>query len=397
MMFLDFAEDFRMSSNLYYLEVNIIALIVLGILYNNERKKLARTVEQKSFNLIIASVIMVVAMDTIMWVVNGHNFIGAFAFNWIASTVYYFFNCFVPFSWFFYVVVYCNLYQRYFETKRKYILILPLFINTVMAIINYFTHWMFYIDEANMYVRGDLFIIPSVLALLYLVLAACVIFRKYKVVVGEEERGKMKTMMTFMVLPILGAIVQIEVYGVSLIWIGATLSILMVFINIQNSQITTDMLTGLNNRYQFNRYLNKVFLIENEREDDGLILIDVNKFKTINDIYGHLVGDEALIKTSVILKDCCNKHKSFLARYGGDEFIIVCKDKDHQELIYLINEKITEFNDMNKEVFKLSLSIGYAAFKDPMVKTIDELVAHADREMYVNKKNYQEQMKLDLK
>lgn len=386
-----------MSLGLYYLEINAISLIILAILFNNERKKLGKTAEQRSFNLIIVSVIAIVIFDSIMWAVSGQDFIGAKTIHWISACFYYLLNCFVPFTWFFYVVVYCNLYQRYFKTNRKYILFLPLLINTLLTCINYFTHWIFYINDRNIYIRGSLFIMTVILGFSYLVMATFVVVRRYRKETFIEEKSKMKTMLMFMVLPAAGAIAQMWIFGASLVWIGATLALLMVFVNIQNSQITTDLLTGLNNRYQFNRYLGKAFVNDEERENDGLILIDVNNFKSINDSYGHLVGDEALIIVSTILKKCCNKHKSFLARYGGDEFIVVCNDYDHQELIYLINDKMNEFNDTTSKKFKLTLSIGYAAFKDKSINTVDELIAKADKEMYANKKINREQMKLDLK
>ena len=192
-----------------------------------------------------------------------------------------------------------------------------------------------------------------------------------------------------MILPVLAGIVQSFFYGVSLIWICAVLSLLMIFVNFQNRQITTDVLTGLNNRYQFNRYLARTVGNARENVQHSLILIDIDQFKQINDRYGHLNGDKALMIVSDILQKSSADTDAFLSRFGGDEFTIICKTICVKPLINQIERTIAAFNQSKKETFFLSLSIGRADLEGGTTKDPDDLISRADKDMYQKKQSKQ--------
>ena len=92
------------------------------------------------------------------------------------------------------------------------------------------------------------------------------------------------------------------------------LAVLFIYLNAQNRQITTDGLTGLNNRREFDAHLQRKIELCPEHEW-GLLMIDVDDFKRINDELGHAVGDEALWHTADILRGVFGKDPVFLARY----------------------------------------------------------------------------------
>ena len=102
-----------------------------------------------------------------------------------------------------------------------------------------------------------------------------------------------------------------------------TLIILFVYLNSQNQLISTDPLTSLNNRNQLQRYLQ----LQRDAKDSYVIMVDVDHFKQINDTYGHVEGDKALIIISRALKQACGRLKMsiFLCRYGGDEFLMIAQ------------------------------------------------------------------------
>jgi diguanylate cyclase (GGDEF)-like protein len=134
--------------------------------------------------------------------------------------------------------------------------------------------------------------------------------------------------MMFSVPPILGGIVQGLFYGTSLTWPSVIVSFVIVYIYVLNRQISTDALTGLNNRRMLKRYLD---LETNYADKDSrlfLIMLDADNFKSINDTFGHAAGDRALTQIAEILKALCNQRDCFLSRLGGDEFTIVGKDRD---------------------------------------------------------------------
>lgn len=146
----------------------------------------------------------------------------------------------------------------------------------------------------------------------------------------------------------------------------------------------TDDLTGLFNRKYIENYLN--LLIKKGKENSFQIaFIDIDEFKLINDSFGHLVGDEVLIKVSEILTKFLSKDK--IGRYGGDEFLVVSQRK-YSEFIIDINNVTREIEKMIVKdlVYGISTSIG-VAFGDKSMGDVESIIRNADRAMYLSKEN----------
>ena len=149
-----------------------------------------------------------------------------------------------------------------------------------------------------------------------------------------------------------------------------------------------DRLTGLPNRKMLENICQQ--LIE-KNQPFALIFIDLNKFKYINDVFGHTVGDEYLIKFSSIVSDLI-KEKAVFTRYSGDEFILVYKNYiDNNELLEFYNSTLINMFlkpiKINQEITtEIGFSAGVATYpKDG--KSFEELISKSDFMMYVNKKN----------
>ncbi|MDE6182536.1 MAG: bifunctional diguanylate cyclase/phosphodiesterase, partial [Eubacteriales bacterium] len=150
-----------------------------------------------------------------------------------------------------------------------------------------------------------------------------------------------------------------------------------------------DELTQLPNRKMLENTCES--LINNE-EAFALIFIDLNKFKYINDVFGHIVGDEYLIKFSSIIDDLI-KTKGIATRYSGDEFIIIYKNyTTDEELLNFYNEKILKvFSKPIKINEELTTEIGFSSgvARYPRDgKTFEELINKSDFMMYTNKKSF---------
>ena len=143
-----------------------------------------------------------------------------------------------------------------------------------------------------------------------------------------------------------------------------------------------DSMTGLYNRRYFEEELNRLF---NKRSIPlSLVLIDLNGLKIVNDILGHKMGDELIMKAAELLS-ISTRASDIVARIGGDEFAIILPNtskKGVEKLISRIEAKIEEFN--LKDDMLISISWGYAVhdgqFRDP-----EELFKAADNELYKNK------------
>lgn len=148
-----------------------------------------------------------------------------------------------------------------------------------------------------------------------------------------------------------------------------------------------DYLTSLANRRYFTSYLNKN-INQEKKENIGLILVDIDKFKFINDEYGHEAGDLALQHLSKILQKLTRKG-DLVSRLGGDEFVVYVKDATDKTLAK-IAEKIrltTEKNPITVKGIKinLTLSIGTVNHENDKNLTVEDFLGFADNAMYSSK------------
>ena len=136
----------------------------------------------------------------------------------------------------------------------------------------------------------------------------------------------------------------------------------------------TDSLTKLNNRRS----------LENIEKYDSVILGDVDHFKSINDNYGHSIGDLVLIYIGKILKKYV-RESDLVCRWGGEEFVILlkkCSDKDAYNKAIELKKAITDLSD--KFGFKITMSFGISKISD---KTLKKAIDEADKAMYESKEN----------
>ena len=153
----------------------------------------------------------------------------------------------------------------------------------------------------------------------------------------------------------------------------------------------TDALTGIYNRTGCRKVLYEYLTSRKEAGQKSiLVFADIDRMKTINDVYGHLNGDFAIKATA----EAFRKHSPeewLFGRYGGDEFIAVgpCPETETiEDLIRRISEDMSnEFKALNL-AFILHASIGYAIVEPGDEYTIDEYIDRADKYMYSEKEKY---------
>jgi len=147
----------------------------------------------------------------------------------------------------------------------------------------------------------------------------------------------------------------------------------------------TDSLTGVYNRH----YFNEIFFQEIERAHRynnifSILLIDVDNFKAINDTFGHLKGDGVLKVIAQTLSEQV-RQTDILARFGGDEFIIILPETDYEgasATAYKIERNVSRHPFSN---IPLSISIGTASYK-PNVSA-EQFLEEADKQLYRNKQS----------
>lgn len=159
---------------------------------------------------------------------------------------------------------------------------------------------------------------------------------------------------------------------------------------------STDSLTNISNRrvlfdhgdslYNSKVHINKGF---------SFLLFDIDYFKSINDAYGHPVGDSILIQLTELIQSNI-RHQDILARYGGEEFAVILKDVTPEEGVQ-IAEKIRKKIELHPFVInqhltaKLTISIGVVTF-DSRYDSFDDMVITADKALYKAKENGRNQV-----
>ncbi len=155
-------------------------------------------------------------------------------------------------------------------------------------------------------------------------------------------------------------------------------------------RVGRDPLTGALNRDGLQHYLDRLS-IEQGNVPLGILLLDIDYFKSINDDYGHAVGDEVL-KQLVVLVVNNSRASDCFVRWGGEEFILVCPDVLNDQL-FVIAEKLrclVEFFDFcDGDEFNITVSIGAAI---GLTNNIDALIKQADSRLYRAKANGRNQV-----
>ncbi len=149
-----------------------------------------------------------------------------------------------------------------------------------------------------------------------------------------------------------------------------------------SAQVTTDSLTGLANRLALDQQLHQ------ERQV-GILYLDLDHFKAVNDTQGHAAGDAVLLRIAEVLRRC-TREQDFVARLGGDEFVILLDlvpPTRLEEIAIRIRETVqSEFLDIG-----ISVSIG-ATVGDLIAETGARALARADRNLYEAKQSGRNQV-----
>jgi len=153
-------------------------------------------------------------------------------------------------------------------------------------------------------------------------------------------------------------------------------------------QANYDALTHLPNRSYFNSTLEQLVIKAKDAGTEfGLLFLDLDGFKAVNDTFGHQVGDELLRNVSARLISAV-REGDIISRLGGDEFVVLLADVTDKELIESVSQRIIKEVSrpywINNHDVEISTSIGIACFPHNGV-TATELVERADQALYVSK------------
>ena len=147
----------------------------------------------------------------------------------------------------------------------------------------------------------------------------------------------------------------------------------------------TDELTQIGNRYALYDYFSK----EENKDARVLALFDIDDFKKINDVYGHIVGDYLLKKVAEIATESLSDN--FVCRYGGEEFVTVLGKENYFEKLEQLRKALEDYDfEYEGNKYKLTITIGAAPYQEGI--ELEKWVDLADEKMYFGKNNGKNQI-----
>jgi diguanylate cyclase (GGDEF)-like protein len=364
--------------DVYFFSVLVLVLISIKTVNSSNRK----TPQARVFSLLLVLNFLIICADCITILFDGVPGLTSRIFLVVASTFGYCLQVLICLFWFWYAraVIFPD---RKLAGAITVIQGIPAFLCVVAAIISYRTGWIFLIDGQNHYHRGFFFDLIPAVSFLYLALCYYMILRYRK----NIEKRHFVALLSFVLPPTVGGIIQTLLYGVILLWPSMTISLLIIYLAIQNELLLLDHLTGINNRRGFDEELRRRIVNAKSEVPFALLLLDINNFRSINDRYGHIECDEAL-KTLAKILVFCFLHDGFVCRYGGDEFAVIVTLKQLQDMDSIrqrLQARIDTWNAASDKSWSLSVSIGLAPFMVSEGLNQDGFLVKVDRLLTLDK------------
>lgn len=371
-----------MTEFLLYFEVNIICILVLAIIGFNI--KYSEYSPGRRPRILIRLIIFTIGFY-VLDMLGGYNRLYNLSTHptlvYIVTAAYFLLFEISAYVWFFYSEVLHN--KDFFDKRQKhFFLAAPIIILSVLTVVSYFNGCLFTVTAENGYARGPLFPLQSTVSFTYIFVAgvrSLYFARKNR---KASNYGDLVTFAAYSFITVACGILQFAIGGFSIMIIGDTLSIFLLYLHYLRDMISLDPLTQISNRRKFLYQATEAEKTLRPNENLYFMFVDVDSFKIVNDKYGHIEGDRVLEEISRIIKGYCKKHDCCCGRFGGDEFAIVQKMSKHrkfnspEEIYGLIKEKGVKMPDGTP----VTVSIGYAKLAPE--DSINDLILRADKNMY---------------
>ena len=253
------------------------------------------------------------------------------------------------------------------EKSKKWMLV-PIVINAFIAFSVLFTDVAYSYTADNQFVRGPIGYFAFVTSGIYLVVLFIYTYRMYRISDIWEMCVTVVAMVMLTISVIFESVLKLE----GMINTMGAVTIVFYYLYLNTQQFKRDALTGVLNR--------RCFYLDAEKRNEhisAVISIDLNNLKMWNDEYGHAKGDEA-IKTIVQSIQRVLDKNCFLYRTGGDEFMVLCFEKQRDMIEKMLKDMHAE---LEKTPYNCAIGVAYREAEE----SFQELCSCADREMYENK------------
>lgn len=362
---------------------NGVGVFILLLLHFTSRTKILRNhAEDKLYSYMVFGVMIGCIMEALSYTIDGLLFPGSRFINYVINTYLYSVNLLLPFCVLIYVDL--GLYHDPSRIRKHYKpQIFTLIAMLLLTCVNFFVPIVYYITEDNVYERRPLSYVYY-FAILFFLITAVIMTRRYEKKFGARPFFSIHL---FLLPIVLGVGLQFLFYGLSLAWLSAAIGLVGLYMMQQNETAYIDPLSDTYNR----QYLNHILSRWTKRGNSFAgAMIDVDRFKTINDKFGHSEGDKALITISQMLKTS-QLENEWVFRFAGDEFIVLKMTEEKDGLDQYMEEVLKKLEEYNRQekLYPLSISYGMSFFESG---DIDVFMREIDTNMYLMKAEHHKTM-----
>lgn len=381
-----------MEYELLYHSMNIFCVVIL-LLIMMKAEVVIGEYAKKHFMIAMGAVIMYIVTDSLWMRVHNMRQDLDLIVIYAVYSLY-----FVSVT----VVGYCMYsFLEYLQDNKKHALqildnktVLPIAIHIIMSVINVYTGFMFIIDENHEYIRGSFFMLEYLFVIGYLLMTSVRAFKTAIETDNVREKGYYQMIAFFPIIPLISNIIQAIVHIYPIISMGVTLTVLILFINQVIELISLDPMTRLTNKQEFARILERKIKEVSDKNCMYMLMIDIDKFKNINDTYGHIEGDRAIIRVADALRTACSdtyRRNTVVARFGGDEFMVMVElensseqmsEVETAELCNIIKNEIKKANENAGVGYDLRCTIGKTMIQKDDYISVEKIIASADEDLY---------------
>ena len=369
----------------YYIEANIVCILVFAVLLLYNHFSIDRQEKQVKFDFALLAFMLYFAGDC-FWAAISAEILPKTRLS-VASNSFllYLFMTLITYSWLQFVMAFEQAPRRNLPLNR-FAVAFPFLVSTLVLILHYIIAPHTLIDsELNMLPAFSVYLV----AVPYIYMAAILFYTIRKARQTQNPASKRKHLFVgfFPLMTIIGGLIEMLFLPEVPIFCNASMLLMLVFyIQSLQAQVSLDPLTNLNNRGQLERYCSQRGNLLMPDRKTFAVMMDIDRFKSINDTYGHAEGDRALVQVSGALKAAMGRRSmpSFLCRYGGDEFIMIVHPASVDEVEALIRDIRAEVKSRSTE-HPLSISAGYDELRGAE-DSIEACIERADKKLYQDKK-----------
>lgn len=367
----------------FILLVLVISLIILGIIASKTKENIGNPKQAFAFKGMLFSFMLYALVDLRLLTDNFYTGLPRLIMLGIMGVGFASMS-FACYFWFIYVSE--NMHLKIKSSKLWYVLTLLPLVCICLILFTPLNRLAYEVTDAPVFKGALMFIIS--MDYVYLIFATIISLYKGRRAKTRVDKKKYYGEVIFILFFTFSGGIIVYLLNLPAIELLVLPVVLKLFVDIQDSRIYTDALTKLNNRRRIDEYIEDEIKTCSPQEPLTIIMIDVDFFKSINDILGHEEGDKALVVFSDALTKVVESKLAMAARWGGDEFLVAGKEKNlASDFRNILSAEIEKSNALS---YVPSFSIGVFECTSNTI-TVENAISEADASLYVDKEEQHRQ------